>query len=447
MELKDHRRWADVPSVKFERLVIESGDNCVAFDLNPRLTVISGLSQMERDGLINEFIGALGSSRSGVHLELSADNGGRFAVFRPNAAPHRVVDVDARMDVTTQFSDERGSINLLGRAGLDSRTARRAMRFNAQDLLEATDRDRIIGDLAKLDQRELWVAAEALRSAEQRMQDEADATGSTVEDAAVIETIEKNHADFERRQDENEQVRRATFLISGFAALMSVPLARVTSTFAVLPFGLIAMIAVIVSIVYWRRMEAAKRAEEEALAQAGAQSYLGFHLQRVNSLLSSDSNRRRLIIAAEEQRDALARWRAIAGDVDVDWALANQNEISRLTKLRETMNPSMGHASDETDSDHTATVAHAIIGRLGELRQLGSTGESFPALLDDPFTNVDQSVIPALLEIMVRSSEHQQIVLLTESSAVTSWAQIESMTGSVGLLEPTPAARAATSSF
>lgn len=436
-----------MPTVKFERLVIESGDNCVAFDLNPRLTVISGLSQMERDGLINEFIGALGSSRSGVHLELSADDGARFAVFRPNAAPHRVVDVDARMDVTTQFSDENGSINLLSRAGLDSRTARRAMRFNAQDLIEATDRDRLIGDLARLDQKELWVAAEALRSAEQRMQDEADATGSTVEDAAVIEQIETHHAEFERSQDENEQVRRATFLISGFAALMSVPLARVTSSFAVVPFGIIAMIAVAVSIVYWRRMENARVAEEEALANAGAQSYLGFHLQRVNSLLSSDSNRRRLIIAAEEQRDALSRWAAIAGDIDVEWALKNQTEISRLARLRDTMTPSNGVSFDDTDVENTAAVAHAIVGRLTELRQLGDTGESFPALLDDPFMNIEQSVIPSLLEVMVKSSEHQQIVLLTESATVTSWAQIESMTGSVGLLEPTPAARAATSSF
>ena len=80
--------------MQFERLVIESGDNSIAFDLHPRLTVISGLSQMERDGLVNEFIGALGNSRSGIHLELVSDDGNRFAVFRPNGAEHRVIDVD-----------------------------------------------------------------------------------------------------------------------------------------------------------------------------------------------------------------------------------------------------------------------------------------------------------------------------------------------------------------
>ena len=90
---------ADDPGVYFERLVIESGDNSISFDLHPRLTVISGLEQMERDGLVNEFIGALGNSRSGVHRELMADNGHRYAVFRPTGANHRVIDVDERIEI------------------------------------------------------------------------------------------------------------------------------------------------------------------------------------------------------------------------------------------------------------------------------------------------------------------------------------------------------------
>ena len=48
---------------------------------------------------------------------------------------------------------------------------------------------------------------------------------------------------------------------------------------------------------------------------------------------------------------------------------------------------------------------------------------------------------PALLEILVQSSEHQQIVLLTESEAVASWARVEAMTAAIGVIEPTPTAR------
>jgi len=432
--------------VQFERLVIESGDNSIAFDLHPRLTVISGLGQMERDGLVNEFIGALGNSRSGVHLELMADSGQRFAIFRPNGAAHRVIDVDARVDVTSQFTDDTGEIDLLSRAGLDPRGARRTMRFTSQDLAEATERDHLIQQLARVDQNQLWVAAEALRSAQRRLEEEADAVGSSVEDAAVIERIEERHEAFERTQAQSEVVRRATFLIAGFAALLSLPMVRFVGPAGVAPLAVLALGAVAVSLVYWRRMESARGDEEAALADAGAQSYLGFHLQRVNSLLSSDVGRRRLIKAAEEHRDTVQRWSALAGDIDVEWALDNQSEISTAAQLRLQVQPT-GLSEDDHHLDDTAAIAHAVVGRLGELRNLGASGESFPALLDEPFSNLEQSVLPALLEVMVRSSEHQQIILLTESTTVTSWAHVESMTGAIGIIEPTPVIRAASSTF
>ncbi len=441
--LKDRAGNAEERDVHFERLVIESGDNSISFDLHPRLTVISGLSQMERDGLVNEFIGALGNSRSGIHLELMADNGHRFAIFRPNGAAHRVIDVDERVDVTGQFVDAEGQIDLLSRAGLDARSARRTMRFTAQDLAEATERDQLIQQLARVDQDQLWVAAETLRTAQRRLEEEADAVGSSVEDAAVIERIEQRHETFERSQTQSEQVRKVTFMIAGLAALLSLPMVRFVGTLGVVPLAVIALAAVAVSIVYWRRMESARSAEDDALADAGAQSYLGFHLQRVNSLLSSDSGRRRLITAAEEHRDAAQRWSVLAGDVDVEWASRNHSFISEAARLRQNVAPTGAAGVDERHVDDTAAIAHAVVTRLTDLRNLGGSTESFPALLDEPFANVDPGVLPALLEIMVTSSEHQQIVLLTESSTVASWARVEAMTGAIGIIEPTPTARPA----
>jgi uncharacterized protein YhaN len=398
---------------------------------------------MERDGLVNEFIGALGNSRSGIHLELMADNGHRFAIFRPNGAAHRVIDVDERVDVTGQFVDDHGQIDLLSRAGLDPRSARRTMRFTAQDLAESTERDQLIQQLARVDQDQLWVAAEALRTAQRRLEEEADAVGSSVEDAAVIERIEERHENFERSQTQSEQVRKVTFMVAGIAALLSLPMVRFVGTLGVLPLAVIALAAVAVSIVYWRRMESARSAEDDALADAGAQSYLGFHLQRVNSLLSSDSGRRRLITAAEEHRDAAQRWSVLAGDVDVEWATRNHSFVSEAARLRQNVAPSGTAGVDEHHVDDTAAIAHAVVSRLTELRNLGGSTESFPALLDEPFANVDPGVLPSLLEVMVRSSEHQQIVLLTESTTVASWARVEAMTGAIGIIEPTPTARPA----
>ncbi|UDY33904.1 hypothetical protein [Dermatobacter hominis] len=426
--------------MQFERLVIENGANSVSFDLHPRLTVIAGLSQMERDGLVNEFVGALGNSRSGIHLELVAGNGNRFAVFRPNAAPHRVIDVDNRLDVTQQFSDATGSIDLLSRAGLDARTARRVMRFGAQDLAETTERGAYIQQLARIEQNELWSAAEALVIADRRLEEEADAVGSSVEDAEVIERIEHHHEQFERSQADSEKVRRLTFLAAGFAALLAVPAAALIGTAAVIPLGLVALAAVGVSIVYWQRMERARAAEEAALADAGAQSYLGFHLQRVNSLLSSDLGRQRLIRAAEEHRQAAQRWHALAGEVDVNWAIANRAEITSAARLRADVQPFLT-PEDPAGGDQTAAAAHAVLGRLEQLRSLGPGWESFPALLDEPFQQLDKSILPAMLELLVRSSEHQQIILLSESAAVAEWARVEAMTGAIGVIEPSSIVR------
>jgi ABC-type multidrug transport system fused ATPase/permease subunit len=431
---------ADAPIVQFERLVIENGANSVAFDLHPRLTVIAGLTQMERDGLVNEFVGALGNSRSGIHLELVAGNGNRFAIFRPTGAPHRVIDVDNRLDVTQQFTDATGSIDLLSRAGLDARTARRIMRFGAQDLAETTERGAYIQQLARIEQNELWAAAEALVIADRRLEEEADAVGSNVEDAEVIERIERHHEQFERSQAESEKVRRVTFLAAGFAALLAVPAAALIGTLAVVPLGLVALAAVATSIVYWRRMERARAAEEEALADAGAQSYLGFHLQRVNSLLSSDLGRQRLIRAAEEHRQAAQRWHALAGDVDVNWAIANRAEITSAARLRADVQPFVT-PEDPSSGDQTAAAAHAVLARLEQLRSLGPGWESFPALLDEPFQHLDDTILPAMLELLVRSSEHQQIILLSESAAVAEWARVEAMTGAIGVIEPSSIVR------
>ena len=356
-------------------------------------------------------------------------------MFRPSGAPHRVIDVDHRLDVTEQFTDVTGSIDLLSRAGLDARTARRVMRFGAQDLAETTERGAYIQQLARIEQNELWTAAEALLIADRRLEEEAQAVGSSVEDAEVIERIEHHHEQFERSQADSEKVRRMTFLAAGFSALLAVPAAALIGTVAVFPLALIAVAAVVVSIVYWQRMERARAAEESALADAGAQSYLGFHLQRVNSLLGSDQGRQRLIRAAEEHRQAAQRWHALAGEVDVNWAVANRAEITGAARLRADVQPFLT-PEDPSGGDRTAAAAHAVLGRLEQLRSLGPGWESFPALLDEPFQFLDQSMLPAMLELLVRSSEHQQIVLLSESEAVAEWARVEAMTGAIGVIEP-----------
>jgi len=123
--------------------------------------------------------------------------------------------------------------------------------------------------------------------------------------------------------------------------------------------------------------------------------------------------------------------------------VSNRAEITAAARLRADVQPFVT-SDDSPASDDTAVIAHAVIGRLTQLRSLGPGRESFPALLDEPFVHQDASTLPAMLEVLVRSSEHQQIVLLTESDAVAGWARVESMTGAIGVIEPIPVSRPAT---
>ena len=54
--------------------------------------MVCGVGALERDGLVGEFVGSLGSARPGVHLEVCTDDDRHLAVFRPMGAAHRVVD-------------------------------------------------------------------------------------------------------------------------------------------------------------------------------------------------------------------------------------------------------------------------------------------------------------------------------------------------------------------
>ena len=423
--------------MRYERLIIEAGDNTFALDFHPRLTIVGGVGRLERDGLVNELVGALGSTRSGVHLELEADNQKRFAIFRPHGATHRVVDVENAVEVTSQFSDSEGRVDLLDRAGLDARTAKAVMRFGASDLISTSDRDKLIRRLSQTNQNELWVAAEALRSAQRRLDEEAEAVGSNAEDAEVIEHIEERHAEHEARQALFEKVRGTTFLLGGFLALAIVPAMLSLGILAAGVLGVIAMLTVLSSAATWRIAERARIAEEHALANAGAQSYLGFHLQRVNGLLSSDQARRRLMQAAEEHREALRRWGVVAGDVEVDWVLKNREHIDNAVQLRNDVIGKGGFSAENAeDAERASSMAQSLIARLEELRTLGHGAERFPAILDEPYSAVDSTVKPSMLELLVRASEHQQIILLTDDPEVRDWARVEAMTGALTLVEP-----------
>jgi hypothetical protein len=430
--------------MRFDRLVIEADENTFSLEFHPRLTVIGGVGSLEREGLITELIGSLSSSRAGVHAEIVADNGNRFAVFRPFGARARVIDVEAAADVSSRFADDDGNIDLLSVAGLDTRTAKRRLRLTSSDLTTSTHHDQIIRRLAAVEPDQLWGLAESVTAAQKTLDEEAGASGSAPEDAAVAARIEERHAHFEDAQSRAEKVRKGSFFVGASAALLAVPSVLWAGQTLAMAFVILACMVTALSFVQNQRMGKAGKAEEQALAEAGAQSYLGFHLQRVNGLLDSQASRQRLMKAAGDHEVAMKAWFDTAGDILVEWAGEHRAEIDEATRRAADVD-AMASTPLPTDpeNDEVAALAHALVQRLEDVRGIGPAGENLPLVLDDSLNGLAPELKAPLLEMLVRSSEHQQIVFLTEDTDVTEWARVEAITGDLSILEPTAAEEAA----
>ena len=158
--------------------------------------------------------------------------------------------------------------------------------------------------------------------------------------------------------------------------------------------------------------------------------------------MSSQENRRRLLAAAEDHRVAAARWSEIVGDVSVDWALEHHEEITAAARLRDDIH-SIGQLSSVGRGRHRPTTRPPASRRrswrrLVQARNLGTHQESFPVILDDPFTGLAAHVKPALLELL----PHRRLpaaILLTDDEDVASWARLEALAGELTIIEPTPA--------
>jgi hypothetical protein len=423
--------------VHFERLVIEAGHRTYALDLHRRLTVIAGVGQLEREGLITELIGGLSAGRSGVHLEIASDAGARYAIFRPAGGRHRVVDIDRSADVTDDFMTPEG-LDVLRRAGIDGTAARRQLCMTPDDLATRSQLEHYLAALARIDQSRLWDVVEKVKDREQRLAETARAAGSDAEDVVACAEIERRHHEFEQAQVDNERVRYLSFIGGAGGALVGMAVAAIYGFWFAVPFLMAAIVATVASIAFWRRLEQARKREDEALQVVGVASYLTFQIHRVNGLLGNDQARRTMMLAAEEHRAALAEWRILVGEVPLDWAVQHRTEIrQQAQRLRSSVGPHNSMAPMVLGvEDNRAELAHSLLQRLQQLKSLGAGGESFPLLLDDALVEVDPTIKPDLLELLTKASPNQQIIYLTEDPDVASWARVEALTGHLSIIEP-----------
>lgn len=424
--------------VKCQRVIIEAGGGTFTLDLHPRLSVISGLGPAERDSLIGEIIGALGGSRTGVHLELRDAAGRHLAVFRPKGERHRVIDVTTAEDVSHEFvSGGGGQIDLLQRSGLTAATAADHLVLSPKDFAAVDPIGERITLLASVEQRALWAAAERVTATSARAHDDTAAadTPAPTDSPEVVDRVEELHSDFEAAIAKEERVHTITYRVAAGTAILAVP-AALFAPIVSLPLLLATGASMGVALLAQKRIDHAYRAEQEALTEAGAQSYLGFHLERVNTMLSTVENRKKAVSAGDHKK-ALEAWRDLAGEISPEWALAHREEIIAAALLQRGSNTQNGtrESFEPVEGGLAANLAHALVTHLSEVRKLGPEGESLPLLLDDPFLNLDASVKPGLLELLSRSAGSPQVILLTNDADVLTWARVEALTGEIGILE------------
>jgi hypothetical protein len=407
---------------------------------HPRLTVVAGVGRGERDVLVTEILGSLAGGRGGAHMELVDDFGRRMALIRPaNGGPDRVLAVDTGEDVTHEFAlPGGGGADLLARMGLDVASARRLCRLTAAEMAVESQGDTLLTALASADQVQLWAAAERVLVTEARLKIESEAAGANPEDAPLIEEIEKRHAVFEKAERRHESIRHHGIFIGGASALGAIP-AALMHRVAALPFLAVAVATTIVSIIFRRRMERAEAQQDEALSLAGAQTYIGFQIQRVDRMLDGQKSLARLAAASEEHRRALELWRGLAGDITAAWAIEQRSNIEPLAeRIRATRGSGPWSMADGLPDVDPAELAHWLAARFTALRRVGPAGESLPLILDDPLTGVEAGVKQWILELIGRSAGSPQIVYLTSDPEVAAWARLEAMAGHLAVLEPAP---------
>jgi hypothetical protein len=291
----------------------------------------------------------------------------------------------------------------------------------------------VIARLATVDDDVLWTTAERVRAAEAEARAAAEAALDDADvDPEIIETIEARSQATEVAEAHLSQLGRLG-VRGGFLVLAAAGVDFATghhrialALLAVICVGLLTLAGMVL------RVAQVRRRRRSALAVVGADSYTGFHLRRVSTLLDGESDRRRRAESAQARAGARAHWRHLAGDATVEWAMANRGLI---TEERRRL------ADRERGSTDAAAMAQRIITRMAQLHHGRVPGASLPLVLDEPFTGLPIATKQWLLELVSRSAGAPQCVILTDDADLIAWARIEAIGGELAVVETTTADR------
>jgi hypothetical protein len=280
------------------------------------------------------------------HLLSSAD-AARALATRWNEASARVTELAAQLEGRPRFepadrdlmaavpseppADLDGLIDALQRSIEAYDTLDQRLQVLAVSKLPAPS-DPVVAELGLLEQATLWRAAERLGEASATMQRvQLSLGGLEIDDMGpsltLIDEIEAAHRKVEDADSAVAAAKLPGMVGVGVGVLAGV--AGMAAAPVLLPVGLAgAAVAGVAGIVRPRsRLSKAARVEHEALEQADATTYLGFHIRRVEA--SVDPKLRGLVDSTmSEHRGALSAWLELVGeDIDVETAAHLRPEV------------------------------------------------------------------------------------------------------------------------
>lgn len=422
--------------MRLSRLVLETNQNRVSLQFHPRMTVLAGVPAPVRAHLVAEILGGFTGTRSGVHLELHNGTDRRITVVRPAAGGHRVDAPDDHVDLTDDYRNAEGRVDVLERYGITPRADGCALLVGGDAAVHVTADDVLIARLGCLPQAELWSTANRVQVTEAEFQTLSAKVESFDNGNEAVARVEQRHHDLDEAISTQQHTQRNLLRICALALIATVPVTTMSSISAT-PLLAIAAVALVLAFILRAKVNRAMHQEDAALASAGSDSYLGFVVQQVNGLMTDTEMRRRLSAVAADHREAAIAWTRLAGNVTVDWAFAHHREIDAAARLRNHLGAMDTVSTTAPDIDErTAAVAGVVLGRMTDLRRIGYGAESFPLLLDDPFRDLAPSVRLGLLELIAREAGSPQVILLTDLDDVADWARLEALSGRAALLEP-----------
>ncbi len=401
--------------MRIDRLEVATSTDTMEMRLHPRITVVTGLGQPEREALTAELASSLGSGRPGLSTDLLEESGRILLVQRPIDGPPCVIDALNGDDVTDAFTLTNGIVSIAGTLGVRHNELRSFVRLGALHTKTEQRRDELIRRLGRLDQDRLWSAALTLAEVEVEVAKQEHNSNDVPSESheAFVDAIEDCHLQVQRANERIENTRASLTASSATLAVLAFVSALLLHPLAAIPFLLLSVGCAAVSFYNFKQLELATEAEVAVLNAAGLESYLNLQIIQVEKLTARPEMATSVggVLKLEEiQSFARQCWQELVGVVPLEWAVSHRREIEAAAS------GNYRGAAAITDPAEMVDRIHHHLGRVGTQLK-----ESLPAVLDDPFAILDDFDVAVVLSMVTDHAHTGQIVLMTDDPRVVGW--------------------------